>query len=459
MLVSVFFAIPAYGLTPEPTLEGESAILLDLTTGEILYELNADARQYPASTTKMMTAILTLEKLDLNKILTMDDEVHATGGSVIGLKDGENISVNDLLNALLVRSANDCGVALAKGISGSVAGFADLMNEKAKELGCKGTHFSNPHGLHSDDHYTTARDLSLIAQYCMQNKTFREIVKQSTYTVPETNKNPEVTVVNTNYLLYDQNDSNRVYIGNELRYCKYDGCIGIKTGYTSQAGGCLVAAATRDNTTLLSVVLKSSTYGRFADSIKLLDWGFENYRTMDVAKAGEDLGVIPVKKGEFNKVAVELADDITVTVSNEASNDFVRTEARLDESVRAPFDAGTVVGKYVVIEGGIETETHDIITSGGIAEGMFLSNFGIEDSVSRKIKFTIIGIIATLFAALVIWVLYKRHETKVKRARRDAKRAAYRAEQARLRAEWEAQYDRRYEKEVPPDEREDYNGY
>ena len=271
--------------------------------------------------------------------------------------------------------------------------------------------------------------------------------------------NPEVTVVNTNYLLYDQNDSNRVYIGNELRYCKYDGCIGIKTGYTSQAGGCLVAAATRDNTTLLSVVLKSSTYGRFADSIKLLDWGFENFRTMKVAKAGEDLGVIPVKKGEFNKVAVELADDITVTVSNEASNDFVRTEARLDESVRAPFDAGTVVGKYVVIEGGIETETHDIITSGGIAEGMFLSNFGIEDSVSRKIKYTIIGIIATLFAALVIWVLYKRHETKVKRARRDAKRAAYRAEQARLRAEWEAQYDRRYEKEVPPDEREDYNGY
>jgi len=459
MLVCMLFEFPAYGLTLEPTLEGEAAILLDLTTGEILYEKNADERLYPASTTKMMTCILALEHLDMNKVLTMDDEVHATGGSVLGLKDGENISVKDLVNALMVRSANDCGVGIAKGVSGSVSDFANEMNAKAKELGCTGTHFVNPHGLHADDHYTTARDLSIIAQYCMKNETFREIVKQPNYTVPATNMNEEVLVVNTNYMLYDESDANRIYVGNELRYCKYEGCIGIKTGYTSQAGGCLVAAATRGNTTLLSVVLKSSTYGRFADSIKLLDWGFENYRTLNVASAGMDLGTIPVKKGEFNKVGTELASDIFITVPNDAADSVIQQDPRLDESVKAPVAAGTVVGKYVIVESGTEVAEYDIITTADIAEGGILSNFGIEDSVARKIKYTILGIILVLFTALVVWVLYKRHETKVKRARRDAKRAAYRAEQARKRAEWEAQYDRRYEKPVPPDERDDYNGY
>ena len=459
MLVSVIFVYPAFGLTQTPSLEGEAAILLDLTTGEVLYEQNADEKLYPASTTKMMTCILALENLDMNKVLTMDDEVHATGGSVIGLKDGENISVEVLINALMVRSANDCGVGLAKGISGSVASFADKMNAKAEELGCTGTHFVNPHGLHDDEHYTTARDLSIIAQYCMKNETFREIVRQPMYTVPATNMNPEVLVVNTNYMLNDENDANRIYVGNELRYCKYDGCIGIKTGYTSQAGGCLVAAATRGNTTLLSVVLKSSTYGRFADSIKLLDWGFENYRTLNVAKAGEDTGTIAVKKGEFNKVGTELSSDIYVTVPNDAADSIIQPDVRIDESIKAPVSAGTVVGKYVIVESGNEVAAYDIITTEDIAEGGFLSNFGIEDSVARKIKYTILGIFLLLFTALVVWVLYKRHETKVKRARRDAKRAAYRAEQARKRAEWEAQYDRRYDKPVPPDEEEGYNGY
>lgn len=459
MLAGALLSAPVYGLSQVPSIEAEGAILLDLTTGTVLYEQNADERLYPASTTKMMTCILALENLDMDKVFTMDDEVHATSGSVIGLKDGEKISAGVLVNALMVRSANDCGVGIAKAVSGSVASFSDLMNAKAEELGCTGTHFVNPHGLHDDDHYSTARDLSIIARYCMQNETFREIVKQPNYIVPATNMNSEVLVVNTNYLLYDVNDENRIYVGNELRYCKYEGCIGIKTGYTTAAGGCLVAAAERNGTVLLSVVLRSSAYGRFADSIKLLDWGFDNYRTLSVEKAGAEMGTVPVRRGEFNKLSAVLSGDVYATVPNDASDSVIQTDVRLDGYVTAPVEAGTVVGRLVVIESGNETESYDILAAEAVAAGGILSNFGIEDSTARRIWLTLLGIFLTLFAALVIWVLYKRHETKVKRARRDAKRAAYRAAEARRRAEWEAQYERRYEAPVWEDERSGHNAY
>jgi len=442
------FAVPAYGESANFTLEAEAAILIDLTTGKVLYEKNADEQLYPASTTKIMTCILALENLDQTKSLYIDDEVHATGGSVLGLKREEEISVKDVIWATMVRSANDGAVALAKGVSGSVDNFAQLMNRKAKELGCTGTNFVNPHGLHNSEHVSTARDLSLIALYCMNqseySSTFRKIVAATSYTVPATNKNEAYTVVTTNYLLNDEQDKNRIYVGNELRYCKYDGCIGVKTGYTSQAGGCLIAAAEKNGTELLSVVLKSSTYGRFADSIKLLDWGFANSRTMTVLAAGESMGTIAVHKGEFNKVETELAETITATVPSEASDSIITWDKEMEEVITAPIAAGVKVGTLHVYESGQDIGSYDIITSSEVVEGGILSTFDIEDQTAHWIFMGIIGFFALVIFGFIGWILYMRKVTREKKARRAAKIKAKKEAEAKRRASWEDDYNRRY---------------
>ncbi|MDO5331576.1 MAG: serine hydrolase, partial [Bacillota bacterium] len=180
-------------------LYSDAALVCDMTTGEIIYSLNADELRYPASTTKMLTAILALENLDLEDTVTVDKEAAGVGGNSLKLKSGEKFKVKDLLYGTLVISANDGAVALAKKVSGSVEEFAKLMNKKAIEIGCTSSNFVNPNGLHDDNHYTTARDLALIAMYCMKNETFREIVSLPSYTVPATNLSEERVVENTNW--------------------------------------------------------------------------------------------------------------------------------------------------------------------------------------------------------------------------------------------------------------------
>ncbi len=452
MLVSVFFVMPVYGASDAPKIIGESALVMDMTTGKVLYELNADARMFPASTTKMMTAILAIENLNLDNKLTCDDEVAATKGSVLGLKNGEEVNIKALLYATMVRSANDGAVALAKAVSPNVESFANLMNKKAYELGCKDTHFVNPSGLHNDDHYSTARDLALIARYCMQNEVFRDVVKQPSFTLPATNMSDARSVTSTNLMLFDTTDANRIYVGNELRYCKYDDCIGIKTGYTPEAQGCLVSAATRKGTTILCVVLKSDNYGRFSDSINLLEWAFKNYRTLNVMTAGTTLGAIKVKRGEFNKVEVELTEDIILTVPAEAADSVISTELQVEEELEAPVSAGQKVGELVVYESGIQKESYKVVACSDVEEGGILSNFYVEDATAKRIFFSIIGVIAFIFVLLVSYVLIKRAENKRKRARRAAKLKAKQAEEARRRQMWEKEYNERFHRYTDPDD-------
>ena len=440
------FAMPSYADSADFSLEAESAILIDLTTGKVLYEKNADDPHYPASTTKMMTVILALENLNLDNILYIDDEVHATTGSVLGLKREEEISAKDVLYATMVRSANDGAVALAKAVSGSVDNFSQVMNRKAKQLGCTGTNFVNPHGLHNDEHVSTARDLAIIGRYCMDQSeysdTFRKIVQLTDYTVPATNKNEAYTVVNTNYLLNDEQDKNRIYVGNELRYCKYEGCIGVKTGYTSQAGGCLVAAAERDGTELLSVVLKSSTYGRFADSIKLLDWAFANFRTLQCTYAGSILeDTVQVKRGAFNKVGLKVQDDIFYTIPSEASDSIIHTKLTVSESVKAPVEAGQPLGKLEVFEGELKVGETDVVASESIEKGGVLSIFGVEDATAHRIFLWTEIVIGLFVASVTAWVIYKRREMKRKKAVKAARIKAQKEEEERRRQMWIKSYD------------------
>ena len=224
----------------------EAVILIEKDSGKILYSKNANEKRYPASTTKILTAILAIENLSLDEKLTASYEAVMSipsGYSNAAIQIGEALTVKELLEVFLVHSANEAGYILAEGISGSVSAFANLMNSKANELGCKNTHFTNPSGLHDEKHYTTAYDLSLIAQYCMKNDSFRSFVSMPSCTIAATDKYEERYFRNTNEML---NSKSQYYNEN---------IIGIKTGYTSQAQNCLISGIQKNGMELISVVL------------------------------------------------------------------------------------------------------------------------------------------------------------------------------------------------------------
>lgn len=437
-------AVSAAALTKEPRLEAESAVLMDMTTGEILYEKAADRKMFPASTTKMITCILALEHLDPESEVIIDDQVAQTGGSSIGLKAGEVVGVMDLLNALMIQSANDSAEALAWAICGSVSEFAVLMNEKAREFGAENTNFVNPHGLHDPLHVTTAHDLALIAKNCMENETFRMLVRSTSYHIDATNKSGPRDFSTTNRLLWDEQASTSIYVNGVLRHCRYPKAIGVKTGYTSQAQGCLVSAAEQDGTTLLSVVLKSSDLGRFADSIALLDWGFENYKTIGVLEAGTELGTVSIRRGSVNKVIAVTEQDIAYTVPVEASESVLTTEIRLDPFVLAPVEEGQKIGEIELLESGSRIAVFSAVASAGIEEGGLLSIFGIEDSTAALIGKTFLALVLGLILLLVVYIVYKRRQIRKKKEARALRLRQKQAQEEARRQEWERHYESRH---------------
>jgi len=406
-------------------LYSTAALVCDMTTGEMLYGKNADEIRYPASTTKMLTGILAIENLNMDATVVVDKDAAGIGGNTLNVKNGEKFIAKDLIYGTLVISANDGAVALAKAVSGSVEEFCKLMNKKAEEIGCTNTHFVNPNGLHDDDHYTTARDLAKIAMYCMQNEVFRDIVSRVSYTVPKTNLSDERVVQNTNWLLYDEQDDHMVFAGNEKRYCKYEGCIGIKTGQTLKAGCCLVAAAKKGETTILTVCLQSNNpFERFADAIELLDLGFSSFKTVSPMAGGQELGSVKVKKGSVKTVTVVAKEDIFATLKASEANDVIKTEVTLDEKVKAPVEKGQKLGTVTVFKAGEVIKTYDAVAKEDVPEGGFLSNFGIDDATAAKIGKVIniiLLVILFLIMALAIYVIYERQRINKKKARKAAR--------------------------------------
>lgn len=416
-----FFQTAAFAAENPPELIAETAILIDATTGAILYEKNKDALMEPASTTKMITCLLAIENLPLDKIVTVDAETPFTEGSRIYLEEGEEITVEELLYALMIESANDTAVALAKEISGSVEGFADLMNERARELGAKNPSFKNPNGLHLEGHFASAYDLAMIAKAGMENPVFRMFVSTYKHTIPETNKKVERYIYNTNRLIYDE--VTKVSVKGVMRPARYEGATGIKTGYTSHAGGCLVSGAKRDGTELIAVVLKSTDLNRYGDSIALLDYGFENYYTYKAVESGLELEDLEVTRGTVNHVSVEIKEDMYLTLPREASPELVTTEAVMDEIIVAPVAKGQQVGKIEVYEGGSLVGEIPILAAEDVPEGMFLSRFGVEDSVSAEVEKYVVITAGTivffllLFVSLRIRQKLRRKALREKRAR------------------------------------------
>lgn len=255
--------------TEDIILYSSAACVMDVDTGEILYYKNMDDRHYPASITKVMTGLLLIENADLDDTITFSQDcwngLNYYNDMNIGMLNGEELTVNDALHAILMSSANEVCNGAAKYLSGSVSAFCDLMNERAKQLGCTNTHFVNPNGLHDPEHYTSAHDMALIAKEAIQNPTFREITGCKEYTVKSTNLRPEgFTLYHKHQMLMD------------TKY-HYDACIGGKTGYTSEAKNTLVTYAEKNDHTLVSVVMENSDGHIYPDTISAMDYCFDNY--------------------------------------------------------------------------------------------------------------------------------------------------------------------------------------
>lgn len=305
-----------------------SAILIEETTGRVLWKKNADLKCYPASTTKMMTALLMIEQVGADTVITAPAMVRTVKPSSLHLQPGEQLTMKNLLYGLLLRSANDAGVMAAHHISGSVASFGKLMTQRAREIGCTATNFTNPHGLHDPKHYTTARDLSMIAQKAMSYPMFREAVRTPTWWLTRSANQKDLLVESHNNLLTED--------------LTYDG---IKTGYTKPAGRCLVASATRDGMRLISVVMNAED--RNIDTKTLMDWGFKYYNLGAYVRKGDTVTICNVKNGAVEKVAAVASEDVTGVVRKDGSEQPTLTM----KIVEAPIEAGQVVAtaKY---EGG-----------------------------------------------------------------------------------------------------------
>ncbi len=270
-----------------PSVNAESAVLMDLSSGAVLYEKNAHKAQYPASITKIMTTLLAIENCSMGEIVTFShDAVFGIemGSSHIGIDEGEKLTVEQSLYAIMLASANEVSWGVGEHIAGTLSDFANMMNARAKELGCLNTHFVNANGLHHDDHYTTAYDMALISRAAMQYDTFRKITTTKRYTIPPTNKHD----IDNIFLNHHQ-----MLMGNNYPQYKYEYCIGGKTGYTSKAGSTLVTFAKKGDMELVCVVMRAngatSPENEYTDSTGLFNWAFENFTQYDISAAANEL--------------------------------------------------------------------------------------------------------------------------------------------------------------------------
>lgn len=330
LVLLTFHLLWAAGGTP-PKLLAESAVLLEQRTGAVLYAKNARKRMYPASLTKLLTALVVVRSIrDLSEPVTVSEEATKVPASSAYLKSGERLAVRELLEAALVRSANDACVALTEHVAGSVRRFASLMNFEARQLGCENSHFVNPHGLHDPRHYSCALDLAKIARAAMSEPVIRAIVRE------------KVAVVE------NLDGFRRVFENRNKLLWRYRGADGVKTGFTKEAGRCLIGSATREGMRLIAVVLKSPD--PYADCEALFDWGFSNFRLRRAVRRGQFVAEVKVEGGRPSRIPALAAEDGFVVVWK-GGNGGISVRLLL-RPLKAPVLKGQVVGRAVLLGAG-----------------------------------------------------------------------------------------------------------
>lgn len=341
------------------SVSAKSAILIEASSGEVIFAKNPDEKLSMASTTKIMTALVALENSDPNKAVKVSPLAVNIEGSSIYLFPGEEMSLLDLLYGMLLESANDAAAAIAIEVGGSIEGFAALMNKKAEELGLQSTHFENPHGLDGKDHYTTARELAIIAREAYLNPTLKEIFSTYKKTIPLNSGDGERLLINHNKLLK-----------------RYEGATGIKTGFTKKSGRCLVSAAEREGLEFIAVTLNSPD--DWSDHAKMLDLGFACYESRLLCKMGEACYTLPSVGAIEDHVILATADEIRAIVPRNSGD--IRCVLELPRFVYAPIGAKEAVGYLVFYLDGELIAKTELIALNGLTvqreKGIFERIFG-----------------------------------------------------------------------------------
>lgn len=370
MILPTFSAF-AEEVTPEttanqssPAIVAETAILMDAASGEILYEKNADQKMYPASITKLMTILLALEHGKLtDKITFSHDAVYSIepGSAHIAIQEGETLTLEQVLRAIILRSANEASNGVAEYVDGSTEAFAKHMTERAKELGCKNTNFLNANGLHNENHYTTARDMALIAKELLKHEEYRSMMSETYYEIPPTNKQTEVRYLHGQHQMLNENS---------LYY--YKDAIGGKTGFTSEALNTLVTYAERDGMELIAVVMKCNGAEHYTDTAALFDYGFANYESAKILSAADHTFTVKVtetykdKAVERGTITVSPAEDVYHTLPKGTDISDITVEKDLPESIEAPVTAGQTIGTLNISLHGEILKTVDLVSQDAI---------------------------------------------------------------------------------------------
>lgn len=346
-------------------IDAKAAVLIDGNSGRVIYAQNEKKHLPPASVTKVMTLLLVLEGCESGKI-SPDDEVVISeraakmGGSQMYMEMGETHSVEELLKGVIMVSANDGCVALAEHLSGSVEAFVKEMNKKAKKMGLNDSNFVNTNGLPVANHYSCAYDIGMISAELMKHEEAHKwfTAWQEDIKVGLSGKESKFTLTNTNKLIRT-----------------YNGAIGVKTGYTDDAGYCLAGAADRDGSRFIGVVLGCETSDiRFAEMRRLLDHGFSNYETVEIAEAGEKIKKIDIEKGTCDKIYAVAEDDVKITVAKGGADKVVK-KVNVDKDIKLPVKKGDKVGTLVVFEGDESKHTYELTSDRDVTKAGFLTHY------------------------------------------------------------------------------------
>jgi len=354
----------------------KSAILIEATTGEILFEKNAHEKLAPASMTKIMSMLVIVESIEKgvinwDDIITVSENASGMGGSQILLETGEQMKVSDLFKGIAVASGNDAVVALAETIAGTVDEFVNMMNQKAKELGLKNTNFKNPHGLDEANHYSSAYDMSIMAKELIKHEKVLEFTSiYEDYLRKGTDR--EFWLVNTNKL---------------VRF--YSGVDGLKTGYTSSAGYCLTATAKKNNVRLIAVVMnEESSSTRNAEVTSMLDYGFAKIKTVEIANKDTVIKKIEIDKAKDKFVELVPIETISIVKQKTEQVGEITYDVKLDK-VKAPIKKGDVVGKLIVMEDGKKIKESNLTVNKDVEEASFIELYlrNVTDMINGKIIF------------------------------------------------------------------------
>ena len=394
LLIICFSNIKVYA-TDKLLVNAKASLMIELNSGKIIYQDKAKTKNYPASVTKILTAIIVLENCKLDDVATVSKSAISQipeAYVVAPLFVGEKIKIEDLLYALMLKSANDAAYVLAEHVGGTVEGFANMMNKKAEELGCKNSHFVNPNGIHNNNHYTTAYDMYLISKYAMENEEFVKIVSTYKYALPATNK-----YSNKDRIMENTND----FINPNSKY--YDKNVnGIKTGTTNQAGNCLITDVSKNDFEIITVVLGAETKdSKFSETSKMINYMFDNYTYTKVHKKGDIIKNIEVEKAtkETKNLNIIISDDIITMNNINIKVNEIEPEIVLNENIVAPIYKGQELGTIKYTVDGLEYDAKLLAQNDVIKKTYY-----VEISIG-------IGVLFVVFCVIFI-IVKKKHKKR-----------------------------------------------